>query len=164
MYSQLSESYRAIDNFRTALLGLIPLASAGGILFLFQQEITPTQQSFLLPIGLFGFAITLGLLLFEVYGIKKCGALIQAGRTLEGQMNASGQFTCRPHSVAWLINEPFASGVIYPAVLAAWAYLATHFRWPALAFWVAVAVFAAGFGGMLVYNIRLREQGPDPEC
>ena len=166
VYGQLCDSYRAIDTFRTTLLSLLPLASGAGIFLLFQKEaITPQQKSFLLPIGAFGFAITLGLFLFEIYGIKKCGALIKAGRRLEQLAAIRGQFFCRPRAVARVIDEPFASGVIYPAVLAAWAFLALRFVWPPVAAWIALAVFSSGFLGMLVYNMILgRGERHRPEC
>lgn len=166
VYGQLCDSYRAIDTFRTTLLSLLPLASGAGIFLLFQKDaITPEQKSFLLPIGAFGFVITLGLFLFEIYGIKKCGALITAGRKLEQLADIRGQFFCRPRAVARVIDEPFASGVIYPAVLAAWAYLALRFVWPAVAPWIALAVFSSGFLGMLAYNIILgRSERHRPEC
>jgi hypothetical protein len=166
VYGQLCDSYRAIDTFRTTLLSLLPLASGVGIFLLFQKEpITLEQKSFLLPIGAFGFVITLGLFLFEIYGIKKCGALITAGRKLEQLAGIRGQFFCRPRAVARVIDEPFASGVIYPAVLAAWAFLASRFVWPTVAPWIALAVFSSGFLGMLAYNIILgRGERHRPEC
>ena len=165
LYGQLCESYRAIDSFRMSLLGLLPLASAGGVLFLFQkEEFTARQLSLLPPIGAFAFAITLGLLLFEIYGIRKCHALILAGRDLEGRMGTHGQFICRPRAVGGQINEPFASGVIYPAVLAAWAYVGLRSVWPSTVGWVALGVFATGFGLMLAYNIHLGARAPALDC
>nr|WP_221373890.1 hypothetical protein [Actinoplanes polyasparticus] len=36
----------------------------------------------------------------------------------------AGQFLRRPQSLLGVVNEPFAAATIYPAVLAAWTYLA----------------------------------------
>lgn len=164
VYGQLCESYRAIDNFRMGLLGLLPLASGLGIFLLMQKDqISPELKSLFFPTGVFGFATTLGLMFFEIYGIRKCGALIKAGREIEQQSNILGQFACRPSSVGRYINEPFASGVIYPAVLAAWAFMALHYESSA-APWVALAIFVIGFVGMLAYKIYLGEIKPDPRC
>jgi hypothetical protein len=72
--------------------------------------------------------ITLGLFFFELYGIKKCTQLISAGRKLEEDLHVkNGQFVTRPPGVIGFINEPFAAGVIYPAVLAAWTFLALDY-------------------------------------
>jgi hypothetical protein len=164
VYGQLCESYRAIDNFRMGLLGLLPLASGLGIFLLLQKDSIPYDlKTLFFPTGIFGFAITLGLMFFEVYGIRKCGALIQAGKKMEQQSKVLGQYTCRPPSIGYHINEPFASGIIYPAVLASWVYMALHFESSA-APRIAIAIFVIGFMGMLAYNIHLGETKPDPRC
>jgi hypothetical protein len=75
-----------------------------------------------------------------------------------------GQFTSRPRAARGLINEPFASGIIYPAVLGAWAYVALYPRWRTAASWIALAFFAAGFGGTLAYSFRLGLRNADVEC
>jgi hypothetical protein len=60
-----------------------------------------------------------------MFGIKKCHALLQAGRAMELEMQVpEGQFIRRPNNLLWVVNEPFAAALIYPAVLAAWTYLA----------------------------------------
>jgi hypothetical protein len=124
-YDQLCYSYRAIDDFRAKLLGFLPLATGTGIFLLIPDNPGDGRwKTYLVPIGVFGALITLGLFFYEIYGIKKCHALITAGQQLEGQMRIRGQFTERPREVAHFINEPFAAGVIYPAVLAAWTFLA----------------------------------------
>jgi hypothetical protein len=147
VYGELCTSYRAIDDFRTKLLGFLPLATGSG-LFLLATD--PQKLAVIRPyfesIGLFGFSITLGLFCYEFYGIKKCGALIRAGRALEKQLHiGDGQFLQRPHEVLGLINEPFAAGVIYPAVLAAWTFVASHSRYPNAARGLAAVVFFVGF-------------------
>jgi len=167
VYNQLCESYRAIDDFRAKLLGFLPLASAGGAFLLLTDVFVNTEKSqfakpFLEPLGLFGFVITLGLYFYEIYGIRKCHALIKAGQQLEILMGIpAGQFTKRPRNVLYLINEPFATGVIYPAVLAGWIFLTLIFpqsnQPPAIetAFTAAIWVFVVGFLITLIYNLVL---------
>lgn len=158
VYQELCTSYRAIDNFRTTLLGLLPLASGTGIFLLYNDAdgIPPGTMGFLGPIGLFGFAVTLGLFLFEIYGIRKCHALINAGRKLEVLLGVEGQFTRRPRGILGVINEPFASGIIYPAVLAAWAFVG-FYSVSAIASWVfALLIFEIGFLLSLGYNLWLK--------
>jgi hypothetical protein len=85
-------------------------------------------QSLLYPLGLFGFVTSLGRFFFELYGISKCHALMEAGTRMECLLTLKeGQFEKRPRGVFYVINEPFAAGVIYPAVLGAWMFLALLF-------------------------------------
>ena len=106
VYNELCTSYRAIDDFRAKLLGLIPLVTGTGISFLFEklqpgQDIPIEMKSLLAAIGVFGILITLGLFSYEIFGIKKCAALIKAGQDLEASMHTSnGQFKNRPRSIA----------------------------------------------------------------
>ena len=158
VYQQLCDSYRAIDDFRAKLLGFLPLATGAGIfLLLTDPKIMDVVKQFLLPIGVFGFVVTLGLFCYEIYGIRKCGALIGAGKQLERLLRIKdGQFTERPREVVWFINEPFAAGIIYPAVLAAWMYLALVYSRPQAAQWAPVLVFFVGFALTLIYDLWLR--------
>ena len=161
-YNELCTSYRAIDDFRTKLLGFLPLATGAGIFFLVTDKAKiDFVQSYFGPIGVFGFAITLGLFFYEFYGIKKCTHLIWAGRTLEEQLNIpAGQFTTRPGGVADFINEPFAAGVIYPAVLAAWTFIALAFSTSRVAAErLAISVFFVGLGVLFFYNRNLKLEG-----
>jgi predicted cation transporter len=174
-YEQLCTSYHAIDDFRSKLLGLLPIVSGSGIFLLLSEALarTPLKEAagarqFLYPIGLFGFVVALGLFCYELYGILKCHTLINAGRAMEIVLGIEqGQFRKRPRSLFYLINEPFAAGLIYPAVLAAWMFLALLFPQsqgnsvqatePATehAIAVAIRVFIFGFAFMLVYNLTL---------
>lgn len=106
--------------------------------------------------GLFGFAVTLGLFLFEIYGIRKCHALIDAGKKFEELLGVEGQFTLRPREVIGVINEPFASGIIYPAVLAAWAFLGLYPICPVVSGVIAFFTFGIGFALSLGYNFWLK--------
>lgn len=166
VYDQLCQSYRAIDDFRAKLLGLLPLATGAGIwtfLDKFEevQPISPEGKSILIASAVFGALITLGLFAYEIYGIKKCGALITAGRLTENLalQIENGQFKSRPQSVAHIVNEPFAAGIVYPAVLAAWCYIALAFSWPAGNPCIPLVVFTVGLVGTLAYDLNLRKEG-----
>jgi hypothetical protein len=174
-YDQLCDSYRAIDDFRAKLLGFLPLATGTGVfLLLTDQAKIVSMQNFFKPIGLFGFVITLGLLFYELYGIKKCHSLITAGIEIEKNVLkvSNGQFVRHPPGVALFINEALAASVIYPAVLAAWTFLAFAFpqiqdqstnqaqRTVPLIFQEvarerAIEVFLAGFVVIFFYNLFL---------
>jgi hypothetical protein len=158
-YDQLCTSYRAIDDFRAKLLGFLPLATGGGI-FLALNTKVDLRTEFLLPVGLFGLAVTLGLFSYEIYGIRKCHALILAGTALEKDLGLkAGQFIDRPRAVFGLVNEPFAASIIYPAVIAAWGYLALALIDRLAAGTVAAVLFAAGMSFTLWYARRLAREG-----
>ena len=163
VYQELCNSYRAIDDFRAKLLGFLPLASGTGIFLLIRPvdgDLSDETKTLLWAAGAFGFFITLGLFCYELYGVKKCHALINAGKELEEDLGIDaqrGQFTARPRDVAGLINEPFAAGVIYPTVLAAWTFLALVFTSQDARLW-AIIVFVIGFAVVLVFNFKLGKE------
>jgi hypothetical protein len=146
-YQQVCEGYRAIDEMRTKLLGLLPLATGAGILVLSGRGSTGPPPALSAAIGSFGILATLGLFSYELHSMKKCGALIDAGRKMEKRLNINGQFIRRPQEVAGFIDEPFAASLIYPASLAGWTFFAllgVPARW--VAFTAAAVVFVAWFG------------------
>jgi len=175
VYEQLCNSYRAIDDFRAKLLGFLPLATGTGVFLLItDQAKIVSMQNLFKPIGFFGFVITLGLFFYELYGIKKCTCLIKRGKHLEEKVLkvSDGQFATRPPGVALLINEPFAASLIYPAVLAAWTFLAFAFptlqdtllsqsqgigpwKFQVVAQSRAIGVFLASFAVAFSYNVFL---------
>jgi hypothetical protein len=168
-YEQVCLSYRAIDDFRLKLLGFLPLVTGGGILFLLQVSENGDKQ-FLLPAGLFGFFVALGLFLLEVYGIRKCHGLISAGRKLEeDHLTVEGQFTTRPRTAWGFVNEPIAAGIIYPVVMAAWIYVAFVSAVPEAASWrllagllAATTVFILGLAAIVAYERFLRTGNAPP--
>jgi hypothetical protein len=158
VYEQTCQSYRSIDDFRAKLLGFLPIASAGG-LFLVVQARPENDNQVLIATGLFGIIITLGLLTYEIYGIKRCHLLIESGRRLELDLEVkNGQFQQRPREVAGYINEPFATSLIYPAVLAGWAFVAVQTGSRFWAACIAVLVFAVVCGLVIRYNRILRAE------
>ena len=125
LYQELCKSYHQIDDFRSKLLAALPVASAGSAFLLIGDKLSAvdklrTAAPFVLAIALFGGVVTLALFCYEIYGIKKCGALIGTGTSLEAAWRVEGQFTTRPNKV---VNEPLAAAVIYPAVIAGWVFL-----------------------------------------
>ena len=68
----------------------------------------------------------------------------------------------RPQNVTRLINEPFAAGVIYPTVLAAWTFFALTFGWPKGNPLIPIVVLVIGFVGTLVYDGYLRKEYEQP--
>jgi len=165
-YQQVCTSYHAIDDFRAKLLGFLPLVSAGALFGVLNgMKVDPVSGMFtgptLLPLGIFGVVVTLGLFSYEIYGIKRCDALIRGGKSIERLLHVPVHFEGRPREVARFINEPFAAGIIYPAVLAAWSYLAAV-GWPRQPIQpaaVATVVFLVGFVGTFAFNRALRD-GP----
>jgi hypothetical protein len=154
IYERVCESYHAIDDFRLKLLGSLPLATGAGVLILVRGEIklgdetATSAKEFLAAIGLFGLVITLGLFAYELHGIKKCHYLIRAGQYLEEEIGVHGQFSSRPHDVGGKrlrINEPFASSIIYPASLGAWAFTGVVLTSPTAAAIVGGAITVLGF-------------------
>jgi hypothetical protein len=158
VYGELCKSYHAIDDFRAKLLGFLPLATGAAIVFGAKETPSPLER-FSVPVGIFGFLVALGLFSYEIYGITKCAALLSAGKRIEFANNiAFGQFTCRPDAVFGWINEPFAAGVIYPAVLASWIVVAF---WKNPGWWawaISGVVFFAGLASTLAYDRRLRNE------
>jgi hypothetical protein len=156
-YDQLCTSYHAIDDFRAKLLGFLPLVTGGGLILLTGRA-DEVRREFFGPVGLFGIAVTTGLLAYELFGIKKCHALLQAGEALEEKMDLpAGQFTSRPNNLLGVVNEPFAAAAIYPAVLAAWTYLALFFDHRERGKVISLIVFVVGFVEILLYDLSLRK-------
>lgn len=162
-YEKLCESYQAIDDFRAKLLALLPIASGGGIFVLLNKDAESTLAKFSGPIGLFGMLVTVGLLAYELYGIRKCHAVILTAQEVESRLGMTGPFTARPRALQGFINEPFAAGIVYPAVMAAWAFIGLYFYAPYGSCWAAVIIFAAGFAGMLAYNLYAKHDAENQQ-
>ena len=158
-YRELCATYRAIDDFRARMLALLPLASGGAIFLLTASDAALKDPGVLLPIGLFGFFVTAGLLAYEIFGVRRCHALILAGAQIEIGMGVQGQFVTRPAAVAGIVSEPFAAAVIYPAVLGAWAYVAVAPNYSQWCTPAAALVFSAFTAAILIWSLWLRSHG-----
>ena len=127
LYERVCTQHDGIAEFRGKLLSLLPIASGAGIFFLFDNSGIPeTLRPHLVVIGVFGLAVTTGLFLYELRGIQKCNALIQAARHLEHELSPEmeGAFQSRPSAI-WGVGAETAALIVYPAVAGAWAYLAS---------------------------------------
>ena len=169
LYDRVCESYHAVDDFRMKLLALLPVATGTGVFLLLsgKAELAGGNSAGQVPealgaIGIFGALFTSGLFTYELFGIKKCHYLIEAGKRLEAALGIRGQFRTRPRYAAGFLNEPFASSDIYPASTAAWVFLALFFTsketW--IADITAAAVFVIGMGATLIGARRI---GPKQE-
>ena len=163
LYQELCKSYHAIDDFRTKLLGFLPLSTGAGVVLLSDALTDDKKRAFVTPflgpIGFFGVLVTLGLLFYEIHGIKKCAQLIMHGSEIERKLGFSGQFKTHPEYAVHFINEPFAAAVIYPAVLGAWTYVALcgGDRLELTGLWIPILVFAIGFALVFLFGRNLRK-------
>ena len=161
-YNRVCESYHAIDDFRTKLLGLLPVATGTGVFLLLSKNAelaTKTDaekqqaEPFFQAIGTFGAIFTLGLLMYELFGIKRCHYLIQAGERLEIELDVHGQFRGRPPALMKFINEPLASALIYPACMAAWTFVAVSFIQRGS--YLPASVFIGGLLGVYIISLGI---------
>jgi hypothetical protein len=129
VYQEVCKGHGAIADFRAKLLALLPIASAGGIGLLFKGE-NPIEGTLAVAIGVFGFVVTFGLFMYELRGVKDCVLLRGRAKKLETAMNIPpkmSQFADRQRGdLGGLVDEIGAGWIIYPAVMAAWAFVATH--------------------------------------
>jgi hypothetical protein len=124
-YQELCKSYQAITDFRAKLLGFLPLASGASFFALLGQGQNPVPY-YAWVAGIFGFAITLGLFFYELRGLQRSAALERTGRQLEAELgiDVGGQFSVQPAANLHGIVDPRgAAWLIYPSVLAGWAYI-----------------------------------------
>jgi hypothetical protein len=123
-YQELCKSYQAIVDFRAKLLGFLPLASGAGFFALLGQGKDPVPY-YAWVAGLFGFAITLGLFFYELRGLQRATVLEHTGRDLEVSLGlTNGQFSTAPSGkLHGFVDARGAAWLIYPAVLAGWAYI-----------------------------------------
>jgi hypothetical protein len=121
VYSEISASYHAIDDFRARLLSFLPVASgAGGLLILLQKD---GAKESLGPISVFGLCVTLGLFFYELIGSRRCKDLIKLGADFEHEMHVeNGPFKSKLHD--YFINVRKAGWFVYTTVLVGWIYIA----------------------------------------
>lgn len=135
VYTEICKSYQAVDDFRTKLLGFLPLTSLVGIFILNPDSMLSLKE--ILSLELLGFAsifaalLTLALFGYEVRGIRRSDDLIKVGKHLEKELGIDrGQFhVCEyEHKEAQGLSRVFNSKslacIIYSVVLAAWLFLA----------------------------------------
>jgi hypothetical protein len=129
-YAEVCKSHQAIADFRAKLLALLPVASGAGIFLILGDGTPKLETANLAAIGLFGFAVTFGLFMYELRGIQHCHALRDQAAGLERELGVPvdcGQFRDRTQSrLRGLVGVEGASWLVYTAVLMAWLYVAVH--------------------------------------
>lgn len=149
-YREVCESYRAIDDFRMKLLGILPIVSVAGLFALDAAGLVrpngaPASSNgdpneIVAYLSVFAALFSLALFVFEIRGILMCSDLIQTGRCLEEKLNITGQFcVCaeqrrrEAYSTQWQrrlachINAKLAASLIYSLVTASWLFVALNF-------------------------------------
>ena len=150
VYTEICKSYQAVDDFRTKLLGFLPLTSLVSIFILNPGSVPAIED--ILSNELLGFAsifaalLTLALFGYEVRGIRRSDDLIKAGTRIEKQLGIYGQFhVCqaahgstqkspRIRKLLAIFNAKLLACIIYSVVFAAWLFLALRLRWGFTAF------------------------------
>jgi hypothetical protein len=131
IYKEICGSHNAIADFRAKLLAALPLASGVGIFVLTDKKPTDgLQVKALLPIGLFGVVVVLGLFMYELRGIQDCTFLRKRAGAIEQQLKlqvATTQFNKRPDPEVWGFADEIGAGwIVYGAVIAAWLFVAGY--------------------------------------
>jgi hypothetical protein len=154
LYAEVCKAHGAITDFRGKLLALVPTPSGAAFAL-----IIGTREDFnlhlLLPVGIFGAAVTLGLFFYELRGMLLCVELRNRGEKLEKAMqrpasNAdeemNGHFLNRPerHKIGaalkllkdnWPISVPSASFIVYGRAILGWMLVAAF---GAASFWTSL--------------------------
>jgi hypothetical protein len=152
LYQEVCISFRALDDLRMRVLGLLPLVSGIGIFFLLNNSVIGTSSrgqptyfaQFLLPLGLIGAIVTLGLFFYDMRANQVKGSLIKTGWEIEHSLVIAGQFTNRPPSRFGLIGDTVGSTLIYTVVISGWVFSALISISPLVAWIAAVTLFLIG--------------------
>ncbi|HRV94458.1 MAG TPA: hypothetical protein P5526_20035 [Anaerolineae bacterium] len=131
LYNEVCRAHEGITDFRAKLLGFLPLASGAAIYLLVSNDtfIQRGNMVHLIPVGLFGILITVGLFFYELRGIHKCRGLNACAAMLERRLLPGdhlwqyGAFSFRQSSLWGFVGATGAALIIYPTVIGAWAYL-----------------------------------------
>ena len=133
-YEQVCQSFHAIDDFRGRLLALWPIlgGAAGGIALLASDKL---RNEYLLPLGIFGVAVSIGVGIYEWTQTLRCVQLKEVARRLEEDMNLKEkqtQFNSIYDSYSLrhlkptegkLIRTGLASAIVYGSVIVGWIYI-----------------------------------------
>ena len=157
-YQELCKSYQSIADFRAKLLGFLPLASGASFFALLGNGKDPVPY-YAWVAGIFGFAITLGLFFYELRGLQRSASLEHTGRELETALGLlSGQFNRQPSpNLHGLVDARAAAWLIYPSVLAGWAYMAGLQHLGVLWATVVGVVIAVGVAVWLARRVKAVE-------
>jgi hypothetical protein len=162
VYTEICKSYQAVDDFRTKLLGFLPLTSLVGI-FILNPGSIPSLQN-IVSNELLGFAaifaalLTLALFGYKVRGIRRSHDLIAAGRQIEDQLDIYGQFhICevahnQEGKSLGIFNSKSLACTIYSVVFAAWLFLALRLGWGLTTYTCYVFAIIAGLSLAIVVS------------
>ncbi len=137
-YAEVCKSYHAIDDFRTKLLGFLPLTSLAGLVLLDPSKLDAMTQGMPQELlgfaGIFAAALTLVLFGYEVRGMQRTHHLISEGMHLEQQLRIEhGHFhVCGAEhkdadAIGRIFNAKYLASIIYSIVFTAWLFIALRF-------------------------------------
>jgi hypothetical protein len=134
-YVQVCQSYHQIDDFRGRLLALWPIlgGAAGGVALLASDKL---RTEYLLPLGIFGVLVSVGVGMYEWTQTLRCVQLKQIAQQLEKNMGlreGQGQFISIHNSYAinlkgkpaqdGPIGTGIASAIVYSSVVIGWLFI-----------------------------------------
>jgi predicted enzyme related to lactoylglutathione lyase len=127
VYTEVCTNHRAIADFRAKLLALLPTVSGAAIFVLLARNDTGGLP--LAAIGLFGFAVSFGLFMYDLRGIQDCIELRRRAQEIEAALGVKREELSLfrgwpPPRVLGLADEVGAGWIVYTAVLGSWIYLA----------------------------------------
>lgn len=166
LYQEVCRSHDAITDFRAKLLALLPLATGAGAFLLLDRGV---DRSALGPAGLFGFAVFVGLFVYELRGVQTCKMLRRRAAQLEEKLRVpvkQSQYREREPAQLWgLVGAEFAAWIVYGAILFSWLFVAgVGFQWweevPSLILLVGYLVVLVGAAGLLIEEYRRESLRP----
>lgn len=157
IYQQLCTNYQNLIDFRLKLMGFLPFVTASSFAVTIISDPAKRQAlaNLVLPFGLLGALITLGLFLYEVENLKLSTAIEAEGMKLEQEMHILGPFAPKhPH----LFNAHNSLALIFSTTFAGWICLALWFTLPGIAIYVTLAFFVVGIVLSQPFLHRTRER------
>jgi hypothetical protein len=126
IHAEVCSNHQSIADFRAKLLALLPTVSGAAIFVLLARS--HVDESQLAAIGLFGFAVTFGLFMYDLRGIQDCVELRRRASLIEEHLGLDEKHDSPFHDwpdprVGALADEVGAGWIVYTAVLASWLYL-----------------------------------------
>jgi hypothetical protein len=167
VYPEICKTHGAIADFRAKLLALLPIASGAGI-FLLLGKFNGGDRKLLVPVGLFGVAVTFGLFMYELRGIEDCTVLRGRAWNIERRLGIPDSMSQFGGWLAGgkrnLADEIGAAWIVYTTVLASWLFVAgaglarLTGTWPS---WLAIELaIALGIVYLAVLVLALSRLGP----